>query len=713
MSRKSWNKPFCDGKWRRWFRTKDRNATRSYDLRVLRSFLCAYGLELARVCRVICMASIFCHCRSAYSDSGSRDSQVIAPETNFYLYANKEWLNSHPIPDELIYYGVQTEIQAVISNDLKDICERASTGPNDSPAAKIIGDFYTSGLDRSQIEDAGLRPLTPALKHIASVALISDIPKLLGYLQAQRVDAAFSVGCEKDRFGGQRDVLCIGQGGFELPERDYYLSVDEQFKGIRSSYTEHICRMFKLLGMTTSNAAESAHVVLRIESALAEASNAPVEMRNPLDNSHYVTYKELQSIAPHFGWRDYFAEIGIKSPEIIDVCQIKYLRAFDELLGKIPIDEWKTYFRWQLLHQYANYLSANVVSEDFDFFGKTLFGIKREKSQQDRAIDAINAFAGDALGQLYARQYCTPALRRKAWELVNSVKIAFRDRLEKVDWMDETTRLAALEKLSKMGVKVAYPDCWKDYTTMESDRKSFFFNVKAAAECSFKLEMKKVGNLHDDNEWPVTPQTIDAFYNFWANEIVVPAGILRPPIFDALADSSINYGALGAIVGHEITHGFDDVGRQYDSRGAFKDWWSGESAERFSIRALAIVKRFDKYSVDGNIQVSGKLTLGENIADLGGLATAFGAFERAKNKESEAQVDKVTDEQRFFKAYANSLRMNLRPEVLRWLAIANAHAPPEIRVNSTVSNLREFYEAFEIAPGSPMWRAPADRTEIW
>jgi putative endopeptidase len=504
-----------------------------------------------------------------------------------------------------------------------------------------------------------------------------------------------------------------GQGGLGLPERDYYLQTDADSAKLRDTYVAHVAKMLQLAGDAEADAQAEAQAVMRLETALAQGSKSDVDLRDPVANYHLMPLGDVEKLSPHVDWNAYFAGIGLAPPSSIDVGQPEFLQALDAQIVATPVADWRAYFRWHLINDSAPFLSSPIVAENFAFFGKTLAGTPQERDRWKRVLAEIDGNAGEALGQLYVAEAFPPDSKIRMLKLVGSIRQALHDRIENLEWMDEPTRAAAIRKLDAFGVKIGYPDRWIDYSKLVINRGPYILNVLSANAFNEARDLAKIGKPVDRLEWGMTPPTVNAYYNPSMNEIVFPAGILQPPFFDAKADDAINYGGIGTVIGHEMTHGFDDQGRKYDGKGNLADWWSPESSKRFMQRTTRIVKQFGGYVAVDNLHVNGDLTQGENIADLGGVKLSYAALTKTLAGKRQEKVDGFTPEQRFFLSFANIWRERERPEAIRLLVNTDPHSPARFRVNGSLSNLDEFAAAFDVPEGAPMRRPAADRVTIW
>jgi len=565
----------------------------------------------------------------------------------------------------------------------------------------------------------GIRPLQTELRRINQLQDKAEFASEVADLHTKGLDPVFNLDGDLDEKDSSKQIAILTQGGLGLPDRYYYLNTDDRSKDIRAQYLVHLGKMFELMGEPEEAAGEDAQVVMSLETEMAKVSKTRVELRDPETNYHRMSLSELEKSAPQFDWETYFHTLGLGTEElaVIDAKQPDFLSAVSKLTQEVPLDRWKTYLRWHLIHAAAPDLSQPFVDENFRFYRQVLTGAKQDRPRWKRVLDQVDANLGEALGELYVEKTFPPAAKRRALAMVNDLKIALRQKLEALDWMGDETKKEALAKLSAMGVKIGYPDKWRDYDKLEIKRQSYVLNVFAGQTFEMKRHLARIGKPVDPAEWGMSPQTVNAYYSHSRNEVVFPAGILQPPFFFQDADDAVNYGGIGAVIGHEMTHGFDDSGRHFDARGNLRDWWTAEDAKRFLERGRKIVSQFDSYVAIDSVRVNGRLTEGENIADLGGVKTALSALESALSRqtmeEREKKIDGLTQEQRFFLSYAQIWRSNVRPEYLRLVLNVDPHSPAPFRVNGPLSNLPEFAKAFGISEPSPMIRPADERVQIW
>ncbi|HNX95532.1 MAG TPA: M13 family metallopeptidase [Holophaga sp.] len=640
---------------------------------------------------------------------------AVKPCDDFFQFANGSWLNRTKIPAEYANWGAFMEIREHNLETLKVILEDVSKR-SDWPKGSIqqkVGDFYAMGMDEARIEREGIRPLAPAFQRIAKIKNVKDLVREIAILHRQGVNAAFGFGVGQDDKDSAHYIAQIAQGGLGLPDRDYYTKDDAKSVELRAKYEAHVTRMFELLGDKPAAAQAHAKTVMTFETRLAKASMTRVEQRDPNAIYHKLTRAEIeQGGSP---WKAYFEAVGLPSSEKdLLVRQPAFLQELGALTKEVSLKDWKTYLRWHLINANATELSKPFVNEHFAFFGKTLNGTQALSPRWKRIQGATDQALGEALGQLYVEKAFKPEAKQKALTLVANLRAALRDRIQKLDWMNEATKVKAIQKLDAFRVKIGYPDTWRDYSKLDIKRQSYVLNSVAAAEFEFQRGLDKLGKPLDLSEWGMTPSTVNAYYNPNMNEIVFPAGILQAPFFDAEADDAVNYGGIGLVIGHEMTHGFDDEGRQFDADGNLKDWWTEADAKAYDARAELVVKQYDGYEALPGLKLNGKLTLGENIADLGGLKIAYTAFLKSlEGKAKPAPVDGFTAEQRFFLGYAQSWRFTARDESARLRVMTDPHSPARFRVLGPLSNMPEFFQAFGCGENAPMVRPAALRPTIW
>src|SRR5881394_484628 len=643
-------------------------------------------------------------------DIANMDTSV-KPSDDFFMYANGGWIKRTPIPPEYSRWGSFNQLIEKNNDALHDVAERAAkeTSATD-PDAKKVGDYYASGMDEATVEVARARPLTDELKRIDGVKDRTDVLKEIAHLHTLGVTSLFGFTSGQDDKNSTMVIAQAYQGGLGMPDRDYYTKTDDASKKLRDQYVQHVTKMLTLLGEEPKAAGEHAKKILALETSLAQASRTKVELRDPQKNYNKMKTSALQALTPDFKWDAYFKETNLPNPGELNVGQPDFFKGANKVFASTSIDAWKEYFRWHLVHATAEELSADFVNENFNFYETTLRGTKQIKPRWKRVVASTDSSIGEALGKLYAADYFPPESKARMLDLVNNLRSALADRIKTLEWMDDATKEAALKKLAAFTVKIGYPDKWRDYSALKIDRNSYAQNVLRADMFEVDRLMKKIGKPVDRAEWGMTPPTVNAYYNPNMNEIVFPAGIMQPPFFDPKADDAVNYGGMGAVIGHEMTHGFDDQGRQYDGVGNLRDWWSKASADEYDKRRKVVVAQYNAAEPLPGMHINGELTQGENIADIGGVKIAFMAFKKAMAKKGpQPTIDGFTPEQRFFLGYAQIWRGNQRDEDLKLQLNTNPHSPGKYRTIIPLSNFDEFQKAFNIPDGSPMVRPASER----
>lgn len=654
---------------------------------------------------------------AACAQAGTIDPQnfdrTANPGVDFDQYANGGWKKANPIPPAFSRWGSFNELGEHNRDALHTILERTASKTGAKGVEQQVGDFYASGMNEAAIEAAGLTPVQADLDRIAAIKTTADVQATIAWLHTVGVGVGFRFSSEQDPKNTTTMIAGLDQGGLGLPERDYYFRDDPKSKTLREQYVTHITNILKLAAESAEAAQVDATAVLKLETALAQGSKPPIALRDPVANYHKLPVAELNRLAPHFDWTAYLATLQVPTIDSLDIGQPEFLQAFDAVLTSAPVGEWQAYLRWHVLHRVAPYLTNAFVAEDFDFFSRKLTGSQELLERWKRVSSVIDGSIGEALGQLYVAENFPPESKQRMKALVENLRTALGERIQGLEWMDAPTKAKALEKLRAFGVKIGYPDQWIDYSKLQIDRGSYVMNVLRASRFNRARQLAKIGQPVDRLEWHMTPSTVNAYYNSTMNEIVFPAGILQPPFFDAKADDAVNYGGIGAVIGHEMTHGFDDKGRLFAADGTLSDWWTAESSSRFKERSEAVVKQFNGYVAIDDLHVKGELTQGENIADLGGLKIAYAAFQKATAGQPKTLIDGFTPEQRFFLGWATVWRANSRPESVRLRVNTDPHSPEHFRVIGPLSNLDEFAQAFSIPEGAPLRRSAAERVSIW
>ncbi|WP_242926969.1 M13 family metallopeptidase [Pontibacter vulgaris] len=640
---------------------------------------------------------------------------TVNPCEDFYQFANGGWVKNNPIPASESRWGSFNELaernNAVLRSLLTDAA--ANTASEKGTPAQLVGDFYASGMDSVAVNKAGITPIKPELDKIAAAKTTNDLMKTVADLKTKGMGGYFGLYVAQDDKISTQYALQAAQGGLGLPDRDYYLKDDERSKKVRADYLTHLKNMFGLLGNDAATSQKKAQAVINIETQLAKASKTRVELRDPYANYNKMTVQDFAKQNPKLTVTQMLEGMGSKTAKEIIVGQPKFFTALNSMLSKIPLTDWKTYTQWHLVRSMSPYLSDAFVQENFNFYGKALSGAKEMQPRWKRVLRTTDGAIGEALGQLYVQKTFSPEAKQKAKEMVDNLQESFKEHVKDLDWMSDDTKKQALQKLDAFAVKIGYPDKWKEYKDLEITRDSYAANVMKANQHEFKENIGKIGKEVDRTEWFMSPPTVNAYYNPSMNEIVFPAGILQPPFFDPNADDAVNYGGMGAVIGHELTHGFDDQGAKYDFAGNLKDWWTKEDLEKFNTRASMVDQQYSSYSVLDNLHVNGKLTMGENIADIGGLNIAYTALQKALKKNNPGKIAGFTPEQRFFLAWAQIWRVNMRDEAQNQQILTDPHSPGRFRTNGPVSNMPQFYEAFGCNNGDKMFRAETERARIW
>ena len=649
-------------------------------------------------------------------DAANLDT-TCAPCKDFFQFANGGWMKNNPIPPAYSSWGSFSELdernRATLHTILDDAAAKAASAPAAS-SLRRLGVFYGSCLDSARAEADGATPIADELRRISAMQTPADVQAEIARLQQAGLNVLFRLSADQDLKNSTQVIAWVDQGGLGLPDRDYYTKTDSASLKLKADYQAHIKRTLILLGDPPTVADYQAGRIVALETALANASMTRVQRRDPKARDHKTSVADLKAMTPAFDWDAYLASSGIAAIGEVNVASPGYFKAVDSVSAKTTILDWRSYLRYHLVQDASPWLSTPFVNENFRF-QQVLTGAKELFPRWRRCLDATDNQLGEALGQAYVEKTFTPAAKARALAMVTNMVAVLRDRLTGLEWMQQATRTQALAKLNAFARKIGYPDKWRDYSALDVKPGPFILNVLSAAQFDTRRDLAKIGKPVDRTEWGMTPPTVNAYYNPQMNEIVFPAGILQPPFFDPAADDALNYGGMGAVIGHEMTHGFDDQGRQYDGKGNLADWWTADDATKYLAQADKVVKQFDGYVIDvDSLHVNGKLTLGENIADLGGLKIAYAAMQRGMaGKPRPAKIDGFTPEQRFFLAWAQVWRRNIRPERARMLINVDSHSPSNWRTNGPLSNLQEFAKAFGCKAGDEMVRAEGERAVIW
>ena len=633
---------------------------------------------------------------------------------DFYQYACGGWMKKHPLTNEYSRFGSFDMLAENNREQLKGLIVEIAAGQNaQGTIGQKIGDIYKLAMDSVKLNADGVTPIQADLEKIASVKDKSEIVPLMAELAHSGVFPYFSFYVGADIMDSKSNLFQLYQGGISLGEKEYYLDNDDVTVNIRNKYKEHIVKMFQLAGFDEAAAKKKMEAVMDIETRIAKASFSAVEQRNPAANYHKMSLDELKKEIPGIDWDAFLNGIGVKGVTELSVSQVDPIKEVEKIINSLPVENQIAYMQWSLIDRAAGYLSDDLVAQNFDFYGKTLSGKQTNQPRWKRAVSTVNGVLGEAVGQMYVEKYFPAAAKERMVQLVKNLQTALGERIRNLEWMGDSTKIKAIEKFNSFYVKVGYPDKWRDYTGLNIEKDSYWANVKRATEFELDYMLSKAGKPVDRDEWGMTPQTVNAYYNPTTNEICFPAGILQYPFFDMNADDAFNYGAIGVVIGHEMTHGFDDQGRQFDKDGNLKDWWTAEDAKRFEERAQVMVNFFDSIQVLPGLNANGSLTLGENIADHGGLQVSFQAFKNATKDAPLLVKDGFTPEQRFFLSYAGVWAGNIRDEQIRLQTKSDPHSLGRWRVNGALPQIGAWYDAFGIKEGDPMYLAPEKRVSIW
>jgi putative endopeptidase len=637
------------------------------------------------------------------------------PCTDFYAFANGAWRAANPIPPSMPRWSRRWSAGESTKEQLKQLLDETAAAGNAKKGTveELIGDYYGACMDEATVNRLGVKPLEPLLSEIRAIQNAGDVQTMVGRFHRMGIGVPFFFAGESDSHNPNDVIAKIYAGGLGMPDRDYYVKTDDRFKEARAKYLAHVAAMFRLAGESDATAKSAADTVMRMETKLAEASLDNVALRDPKATDHKTSFADLQKLTPHFPWPAYYRSADLKAGDV-NVAEPKFLGEFDRQLAATPIADWKTYLEWHLLHSAAPSLSDAFVREDFSFNGAYLSGAKEMKPRWKRCVESTDRQLGEALGRKYVEKYFPPEAKARMQGMVANLRLAMKETIEGLDWMSPETKKRALEKLSTFNPKVGYPDRWKDYSQVSISRSSFWQNVLAGRRFNVEDNLATIGKPVDRGRWGMTPPTSDAYYNPLLNELVFPAGILQPPAFSMQNNDAVNYGAIGVVIGHEISHGFDDEGAQFDAQGRLNNWWSDEDLKRFQEKAACVVRQFDGYFVEPGIHHNGKLVLGESIGDLAGAKIAYRAFQISqKGKPPLPAVEGFSPDQQFFIAWGQFRGDAVRPEFARTMVQGDPHPIGKFRVIGPLSNLTEFQKAFECKAGAPMVRAAGERCEVW
>ena len=646
----------------------------------------------------------------------NRDTTV-NPGNDFFHYANGGWFKKNPIPSTESSNGIFRTIGDTINAQIKGICEKSAKNKDAAKGSneQKIGDFYASGMDTLSIEKAGLKPLAVALSKIETITDIPTLMNTIGYLHTIGAGPAFSFSVGQDDKISSKNALFFGQGGLGLGNRDYYFNTDTETVKIRTEYVKHLEAMFKLMVNDAATSKNGATTIMKLETDLAKNSRKLEALRDPIKNYNKMTLAQFKSVTPSIAWENVLPELGITKADTIIVGQPEFYKGLDKIVTTYSIADWKTYLKWNVVNSYASYLNNAIEKQNFYFYSTVMNGVKEQKPRWKRIVEQTDGSLGELIGQVYVKDYLPKGSKEKLLEIGNNIRDVYAEHIKKLGWMGEETKKKALFKLSKIVMKVGYPDKWKDLSSIIINRNTFCANVMAANIWQYNYMIKKYGNPVDRTEWGMYPQTYNAYYNPSNNEICVPAcNILVPGFERRMPDDAILYGIIGgSTFGHEITHGFDDQGSQYDDKGNLKDWWTAEDKAKFNQKTKAIVAQFNKFEALKDKFVNGDATQGENIADLGGVVMGYEAFKKTSQFKKNEKISNFTPAQRYFLSYGYAWMVHAKDESISRQIMSDVHSPAQFRINGPLMNIAEFYKVFNVKPGNKMYVPEKDRVVIW
>ena len=644
---------------------------------------------------------------------------TVRKQDDFFRFANGGWINKNQIPADQGSWGAGNELRDYNRGIVLEVLKKATDDNkyHEGSDQRKAADFYSIGMDSMLAEKVGLSVMKPVFDKIAAMKNKADLQTYLAEQELEGGGAFFGLGVFPDLMNSKKMAAYLGSGGIGLPERDYYIKLDSKSKETRDKYKEHIIKMLVLAGSEEQKAKTEAEKIISIETQLAKATLTKEEQRNPVKLYNPKSLGELARLTPSFNWSTYFQLIGVKEDTIV-VMEPLFMTECEKIYNTYKWEDLKVYLRWTALRGAAPFLTHAFVTESFEFNSKYLRGVNQLRPRWKRVLDMTDNYLGEAIGKLYVEEVFPPEAKQKAIEMVENIKLAFADRIKSTDWMSDSTKKMALKKLSTFTVKIGYPDKWKSYVGLiiekAPEKSSYYQNATNASRFQVREQIDKLERPVDKSEWEMTPQTVNAYYNPLFNEIVFPAGILQPPYYNYKADEAVNYGAIGAVIGHEISHGFDDQGSQFDAEGNLKNWWLSEDLKKFQEKGKALAAQYNAYQPLPGVFVQGQFTLGENIGDLGGLNAAYDGLQRFLNEKGRpGLIDRYTPEQRFFLSWATVWRVKYKDESLRTQINTDPHSPGMYRANGPVSNMEQFYKAFDVRPGDKMYREEKDRVKIW
>jgi putative endopeptidase len=636
----------------------------------------------------------------------------VKPGDNFANYVNGTWLKTMKIPADKASYGAFDLLYDQSQKDVKAIIEAAAKGTNtDGSDEQKIGDCYASFMNRKDRDAKGITPIQSQLITIDAITDYNDLATFFGTANRTGISIPFNISVYTDFKDPTKHILITWQGGLGLPEREYYLSTDAKMADNRKKYVAHIEKMLELASI--ENPAESAAKILALETSLATYHMKKEDTRDTQKLYNKYATADLKTLMPDFNWAAMMTKASIEKEKNIVVTQVDYLKNLNDIIKKTPIDTWKTYLKWGLINKSASLLTTELDNQNFAFYGKALYGVEKQEEDWKRAVSTVNASLGEVVGKVYVKKHFSPEAKERMVTMVKNLLKSYAESIKKLDWMSEATKKEALKKVDKFMIKIGYPDKWRDYSTLKIAKNDLYGNAQRAAEFEYQRNLNKLGKPVDKTEWGMTPQTVNAYYNPSFNEIVFPAAILQPPFFDLKADDAVNYGGIGAVIGHEIGHGFDDQGSTFDGDGVLKNWWTPADLAAFKGKTNALIAQYNSFKAFPDLNVNGEFTLGENIGDLGGLSIAIKAYKASLNGKEAPVMGGFTGMQRVFLGWGQVWGEKTRDEALRNQIASDPHSPAKFRINGVVRNIPEFYEAFDIKPKDSLYLAPEKRVKIW
>ena len=637
---------------------------------------------------------------------------LVNPGDNFDAYVNGTWVKKNKIPADKTSYGAFDILYDQSQKDVKAIIEEASKGSfAEGSDEQKIGDYYNSFMNRKDRDAKGTAPIQPELKNIDAIANYSDLAAYFGKSNRTGISVPFSVVVTEDFKNPKQYTLMTWQGGLGLPEREYYLQTDAKMVETRTKYVAHIEKMLQLVGLP--NPAQSATKIMALETALATKHMKKEETRNTAKLYNKYNVADLKTLMADFDWNAMLKNAGIDKEKTIVISQIEYTKSLNNIIKNTPLDTWKTYLKWSLINSTANYLSTNLDKQNFDFYGKTLYGTEAQEEDWRRGVSSVNDGLGEIVGKVYVKKHFSPEAKERMTAMVKNLLKAYAESIKKLDWMSENTKKEALAKVDKFMIKIGYPDKWRDYSALKVAKNDLYGNAQRSREFEYNRMLNKLGKPVDRTEWGMTPQTVNAYYNPTLNEIVFPAAILQPPFFNLKADDAVNYGGIGAVIGHEIGHGFDDQGSTFDGEGVMRNWWTPQDLTAFQAKTKSLVDQYSAFKVFPDLNLNGEFTLGENIGDLGGLSIAIKAYKLSLNGKEAPVMDGFSGIQRVFLGWGQVWMDKSREKAIRNQIASDPHSPAKFRINAVVRNVPEFYEAFKIKPTDSLYLAADKRVKIW